>query len=288
MKSERVADNVYYFQSDNYARVNAGAIVGPDFAIQVDTLAYPDESLEIRDFIEQELAVPVRFVINTHYHADHSWGNCFFPGAVILGHELCRQMLVDRGTPSLAQAKKEGSTFRKVSIRPPEVTYQQGRISLKIGKKTVSLLHLPGHSLDNTAVLIEEDRVMFSGDTFMPLPYIVDGDIEEMIASMKMVSKMAMENIVQGHGDIILRGEVERTVKGNLAYLSAIRSAVRKAGRRKYPLDLLRNVDVESCGKGRVLLGGLAEELHQRNLRALYHYFYGEAPRGSEEDWEEV
>jgi cyclase len=55
-------------------------VVGPQWAVVIDTLALPDETLTIREFIEHELNVPVRYVINTHYHADHSWGNCFFPG----------------------------------------------------------------------------------------------------------------------------------------------------------------------------------------------------------------
>jgi hypothetical protein len=73
-------------------------------------------------------------------------------------------------------------------------------------------------------------------------------------------------------------------VKGNLAYLSAIRKAVRKASRRKYPLDLLYTVDIESCGKSRVLLGGLAVELHRRNLIALYRQLFDEDPEGFPED----
>mgnify|MGYP001039916813 FL=1 len=75
---ERIADNVYSFQSEVYAQVNAGAVIGPNWAVLIDTLALPEESLAIRDFIEQELNVPVRYIINTHGHADHAWGNCFF------------------------------------------------------------------------------------------------------------------------------------------------------------------------------------------------------------------
>ena len=94
---------------------------------------------------------------------------------------------------------------------------------------------------------------------------------------------MGLENIVQGHGDIVLRGEVEGSVKQDLDYLSAVRKAVRKAGRRKYPLDVLEEVDVESCGKSRVILGGLAVEIHNQNLNSLFKTYYGEEPQGSEE-----
>jgi len=90
---ERIADNVYSFQSDIYAQVTAGAVIGPNWAVVIDTLSMPEETLEIRDFIEQELSVPVRYIINTHSHADHAWGNCFFPGTTVISHTLCRQLL---------------------------------------------------------------------------------------------------------------------------------------------------------------------------------------------------
>jgi cyclase len=104
----------------------------------------------------------------------------------------------------------------------------------------------------------------------MPLPYIVDGDLDELAASIKKIGRMGLENIVQGHGDIILRGEIEAAVKENLAYLSAIRKSVRVALKRKAPLEYLDEVGIEECGKSRVYLSGLAESLHRRNLRALY------------------
>jgi cyclase len=112
----------------------------------------------------------------------------------------------------------------------------------------------------------------------MPLPYIVDGDIDELTTSLKKVARMGLENIVQGHGDIVLRGEIEGFVKENLAYLSNIRKVVRRANKRKYPQEVLDEANVESCGKSRVLIGGLAAELHRRNLRALYRQLFGEVP----------
>jgi glyoxylase-like metal-dependent hydrolase (beta-lactamase superfamily II) len=137
------------------------------------------------------------------------------------------------------------------------------------------------------AVLVEEDRVLFAGDAVMPLPYIVDGDIDDLAASLKKVSKMGLENVVQGHGDIVLRGEIDNFIKENLNYLSNLRKAVRKASRRRYPLEILDETTVESCGKSRVLIGGLAGELHRRNLRALYRQVYGEPPIPDDDDEEE-
>jgi glyoxylase-like metal-dependent hydrolase (beta-lactamase superfamily II) len=284
IQRERVADNVYSFQSEFYAQVTAGAIIGPDWAVAIDTLALPEETLTIRDFIEDELKVPVRYVINTHYHADHSWGTCYFPGALVISNSLCRQLMVEKALPSLEEARKQNSSFRKSQIVYPHITFSSGKLSLKVGKKTLTMFPLPGHSKDGLGILIEEDRVLFSGDIFMPIPYIVDGDYDQMVSSLNLIGSLSLENVVQGHGDVVLRGEIETAIQDNLKYLSTIRKIVRRAARRKFPGDMLETVDVESCGKSRVLLGGLAEELHQRNLKALYEQLYGEPPAFSHFD----
>lgn len=284
IQRERIAENVYSFQSKVYAQVNAGAVIGPNWAVVIDTLALPDEALEIRDFIEQEINIPIRYLINTHSHADHAWGNCFFPGVTIISHDLCRQYLDTTGRKSLEEMRKGNQAFRNVKVLLPHITFSEGEINIRVGKKSLTMITLPGHSADNIAVIVEEDRVMFSGDTAMPLPFIVDGDIEQMITSLKKLATLGLENVVQGHGDIILRGEIEMYVRENLNYLSNIRRAVRKSARRKYAQEVLDEFDIETCGKSHVLIGGLAEELHRRNLRALYRQFYGELPASSPVD----
>lgn len=272
MHRERVSENVFWFQSEVYAQVTAGVIAGPQWAVVIDTLATPEETLNMREFVEHELNLQVRYVINTHYHADHTWGNCFFPGATILAHSLCRELLAEKGSVSLEAAKKQNAALKQVKIVLPHLTFDQGELNLRVGKKNLILSAAMGHSNDGISVLVEEDRILFAGDAFMPLPYLVDGNIDELAGSIKKIGKMGLENIVQGHGDIILRGEIEAAVKENLAYLSAVRKAVRTALKRKNPLEYLDELAIEECGKSRVHLGGLAEPLHRRNLRALYKH----------------
>ena len=201
MQRERVSENVYWFQSETYAQVSAGAIAGPQWAIVIDTLI-PQETREIRDFIEGKLNLPVRYVINTHHHADHCWGNSFFPGATVIGHELCRKELLEKAPTALEVASQDNPLYSQLSIIPPQITFKQGTFSIKIGKKHLTLFPAPGHSADGIAVLIEEDRILFSGDAFMPVPFIVDGDLDQLVETTKDIAKMGLENIIQGHGDI--------------------------------------------------------------------------------------
>jgi glyoxylase-like metal-dependent hydrolase (beta-lactamase superfamily II) len=271
MHRERVSENVFWFQSELYAQVTAGVIAGPHWAVVIDTLALPEESLAMREFVEHELGVQVRYVINTHYHADHSWGNCFFPGATVIAHALCRELLIERGLPSLEEARQQNAGLRQVKLILPHLTFSKGDLTLRVGKKNLLLFQALGHSSDGIAVLVEEDRVLFAGDAFMPLPYVVDGDLEDMTASIKKIGRMGLENIIQGHGDVILRGEIDAAVKENLTYLANIKRMVKAVARRRSSEELLGTIGIEEAGKSRVYLAGLAETLHRRNVRALYH-----------------
>lgn len=270
MIRERVAENVYVFTSEAYAQVNAGAVIGPEWSVLIDTLALPEETLEIKDFVEKRLGRPVRYVVNTHYHSDHTLGNALFPKAMVVSHTLCRTLLDTRGREALEQAREHSRELEGVKLHLPELTFSQGSLMLRAGRRTMRLIPLPGHSPDGIGVLVVEDRVLFAGDVMMPIPYLADGDYEQMLTSLKAIPRMKLENLVQGHGESVLRGEVAHAVRSNLQYLSAIRRHVRKAARRRDPNSYLQQVDIEECGKSRILMNGLAEQLHARNLVALY------------------
>mgnify|MGYP006277557755 CR=1 FL=1 len=280
---ERVADEVYVFQSDVYAQVNAGAVISQEWAVVIDTLAFPDETLAIREFIEGELERKVRYVINTHYHADHSWGNCYFPGALVLGHELCRKNLEKSGVPSLKQAWEEDTIFEKTQIVLPHITMDSGFLELIVGEKTLRFLELPGHSEDGIGIYIEEDEVLFAGDVWMPVPHIVDGNPEVMEKSLRSIEDLTLENVVQGHGDVILRGEVESGIQDRIDYLEKIQDIVQEASEDEFPGEVLKENTIETCGKSRILMAGAAEEIHQQNLAHLYRERFDEEPQEFDE-----
>ena len=81
---------------------------------------------------------------------------------------------------------------------------------------------------------------------------------------------MGLENIIQGHGDVVLRGEIEEVTESHLDYLKSLRKLVKIASRRRNPLDFLASQLVEDSGKQRVSMAGLAQDLHVRNLQWLY------------------
>ena len=269
MQRERVADDIYVFTSDLYAQVTAGVVVTSEGAVIIDTLAYPEETLMLKRFVEVRLGTTVRYVINTHFHADHSVGSCFFKGAQVVSHVLCYELLDTRGRSSLEKVKAASNEMRDVVLKLPDVVFSGGVFSLHVGKKTFHLWSTPGHSPDSIVCLVKEDRVLFAADTLMPIPYFADGNYADFLASLNGLRNGNYENVVQGHGEIILRGEVEEKIQTDVDYLLKLRTAVDAALGNPFPEAALEAIDIESCGKSRILLNGAISQLHRQNVLTL-------------------
>lgn len=267
MQRERITDHIFVFRSDQYAQVTAGVISTGDGAVLIDTLLYPEETKMIRRFVEEGLGSSVKYVINTHFHADHTTGTCFFPGAQVISHQLCREILDGRGRESLRRMKDVAVEFEPVELIVPDITFDD-EMSLEIGGTTFKLRTSPGHSPDSIVCLLDREEVLFAADTVMPIPYFVDGDFSDFVHSLRRLLKRDYENIVQGHGDIILRGEAPGKINSDLEYLQLLDESV-KVALDKGAEGIENQITLAQCGKSHVLLNGVVQQLHQQNILAL-------------------
>jgi glyoxylase-like metal-dependent hydrolase (beta-lactamase superfamily II) len=170
----------------------------------------------------------------------------------------------------LERAKAQSKELEDLNVVLPEIIFESGCLNLHLGDKTVKLLHSPGHSDDLVMALIPEDRVLFAADTLMPVPTMIDGDIESLITSLRSIIDMPVDNVVQGHGEVILRGEIKSIVEGDIEYLRLIENKVANVIDQGGTIDDLKQIDIESCGKSRIPLNGLVTDLHFANLYKLY------------------
>lgn len=270
MLQERVSSDIYLFTSDLYIQVTAGLVITSQGAVLIDTLPFPIEAEHILEFLSRRGSTGLRYIIYTHYHADHIYGATIFPDVPIIAHARCRQRLLTMGEAGLAAAREEApDLLANVVIRLPEITLDDGEMLLALGDKTLRLFPAPGHSDDGLAVYVEEDQVLFAGDALMPIPTIVDGDPEVLKETLRKFQALEPESIVQGHGEVILRGEVQDTLKASIAYLDRIQRMVREALVNKRRREALLKSDVEEFGIPRAALSGEAPRLHLANLRAL-------------------
>ncbi|MBC7811568.1 MAG: MBL fold metallo-hydrolase [Burkholderiales bacterium] len=271
MQRERITDDIYVFTSELYAQVTASAILTSKGAVLFDTLIYPEETRLIKRFIEGRLGAQVRYIINSHFHADHTTGTCFFEGATVISHARCRALLDERGRASLEHARTNSPEMREVELVLPQIVFDGGGLTLYLGNKTLQLWLSPGHSSDSIVCLAKEDRVLLAADTVIPIPYFVDGSYDDTLASLNQIRRRTneFETIVQGHGEVVLPGEVEEKLESDLHYMTAIRESVDAALTARSPEQALEVIDIESCGKSRILLNGTVQRLHRQNVMAL-------------------
>ena len=271
MLRERVSEDIYVFTSALYAQVTASVIVTSDGVILVDTLPLPIEAREVAAFAERVSPAGARYVILTHYHADHTYGAYLYPHAEVVAHAHCRTLLDKRGRSALKAAQQQQPELNEVSIRLPDVTFENGEMGICLGGKLLRILHLPGHTQDSTAVYLEDGRILFAADTVMPVPSVTDGDIDAFRASLQRLLELQIENLVQGHGEIILRGEIKEIIQRNIDYLDQIEEKVAQAVRQGTAgREALKHDSIESCGLSRIPLNGLVQQIHVANLLTLY------------------
>jgi glyoxylase-like metal-dependent hydrolase (beta-lactamase superfamily II) len=270
MFRERVSDNIYVFSSDLYAQVTAGVVVTAAGAILIDSLPFPDETREMASFIPRVCPQGVRYVILTHYHADHAYGTYLFPEADLVSHKLCRGFLQERGDPALREAKAQEPLLEEVQLRLPDVTFEGQEMALQIAGQVIRLIWAPGHTEDLAMVYVEDDQVLFASDTMTPVPSVVDGDVAVYRESLTKIKEFEINNLVQGHGEVVLVGEIDKAVDASLSYLDAIEEKVEKAIESGEGKQTLLDDNIESTGLSRLPLHGQVQRIHVANLMDLY------------------
>ena len=278
MHWERLSEDVYVFTSDRYAQVTASLIVSGTIGVVIDALPFPQETSQIAYFARRRCPDGVRYVIYTQHQADHTYGAFLFPKAEVISHTLCREILLEKGVKSLEQAKAMNHELELVRLRIPTLTFDHGTFTLRMPGKTLDLFPTPGHTPDAISVILQEEKILFAGDTIMAIPTIGDGDLTQLRESTEAIAAMPLESIVQGHGEIILRGEIKDNIRRSLNYLEQLDSKVRKIVESGGTLDEARTITIESCGLQRVLLNGMVTQLHTANVVALYQRLKAQLP----------
>jgi glyoxylase-like metal-dependent hydrolase (beta-lactamase superfamily II) len=148
---------------------NVGAVVGPEGLLVIDTRADLVEARELRDHLRELSPNPVLWVVNTHYHWDHAWGNAEFVPAQIWGHVRCAEVLRSDGERQKATVRasspERAGRIDDVVITPPEHTFED-RASIEVGGgRVVGLVHLGrGHTDSDLVVTVSGSEVTFAGD----------------------------------------------------------------------------------------------------------------------------
>ena len=214
-----VSDGVYaYIQPDGTWWINnTGFLTGPQGVISIDACATRRRTQAYLDAIASVTRAPVRAVINTHHHGDHTFGNCLFPGAAIIAQERARDEAIAFGPPRELPFW-DGPDWGELTLDPPFITYAD-QIAVHAGDLRAEVRHVgtAAHTTNDSVVWIPERSVLFCGDLIFNggTPFVLMGSVAGAIDVLRQViTPLGARTIVPGHGPVFTGAEPDRADVG--------------------------------------------------------------------------
>ncbi|MFC1927246.1 MBL fold metallo-hydrolase [Chloroflexota bacterium] len=282
---KQLVSNIYaYVQSKaTWYWSNAGFIVGKDHVVVVDSLATVGLTQRFRDEIKKITDKPIRYLINTHHHGDHTYGNHVFAGAIIISHDYCRREVKGERMmdPNLLNTIFPEFDFRGIAATPANITFDR-QLTLHVDGREVRLLHFgPGHTTDDVIVYLPEEGIIFAGDFIFlySTPLGMEGSFAGWLKNLDAMAKLNARVYVPGHGPVCGAEGL------NLCrdYLVFVQSEAKKRFDKGMSVDeAAKDIDLgpfkQWPNHERILL----------NLERLWREFRGENPATSKLDIAEV
>lgn len=198
-----------YVQSAREVNSTSSIILTEEGVVVIDTGQTPMDAREVMEAVKKLTPLPVRVVINTEVHPDHTTGNFVFsPPALVINHEGASEAMQKAYDPDRANTLAKQSAEMRDAVQgyrlvTPHIEYHD-KTTLRVGERTFELLHLKNvHSEADTAVWLPKERVLFASSVAIPnsinniRPFVA---IPDMLAAIKMMKSLNPEVVVPGHG----------------------------------------------------------------------------------------
>ena len=211
---------------DSGAVGNAAVVQVGDETLVVDTHLSPAAARELQAAAEEHTGRGASWVLNTHWHPDHVFGNGEFPGATIVSTGRTRELIATSAGERLEERKREGgegTAELPSELRLPDETFDERR---DLGAAQALTLG-GGHTESDAVLLVPDARVLVAGDLIVtgPMqPWAGHGDAAEWALILEGLLKLEWDTVVPGHGPVSGREVVEPLRDYVLALDEAIRS----------------------------------------------------------------
>ncbi len=195
-------------EPDKKIIANAGWVVFRDYVLVIDA-NYPWGAKEILTDLRKTTAKPIRFVFDTHYHADHAFGNSLYvdAGATIVCSQDCMAESKRKNTVAWANDKGVGAfDLKQWRLEHPQVGFPDGMV-FDDGEHRVELTRVgPGHTIGDSVAYLPKERILFTGDLCLTRPgnnvADADADPENWVRALDRLNKMDVATLIPGHGPI--------------------------------------------------------------------------------------
>ncbi len=241
-----LADGIYaYIQPDGSWYINnTGFLAGSRGIVSIDSCSTERRTRAYLDAISAVSRQPVRTLVNTHHHGDHTYGNCLVPGATIVGHRRCRDEVLASGPPANLGIFTDVE-WGNLEVAPPFLTYDRD-ITLWVDdlRCEVRYVGTPAHTTNDSIIHIPDRSLLFVGDLLFNggTPFMLTGSISGAIEVLeRVVRPLGARTIVAGHGPIC-GPELIDDVIGYLRFVQEVAAGGRDAGLT--PLEAARETDL--------------------------------------------
>jgi glyoxylase-like metal-dependent hydrolase (beta-lactamase superfamily II) len=243
LKLKQVAPSVYAYAPDTAHEKNAngypeatsgGFIVGDNAVLVVDTMLNERLAKQVIGLIRETTNKPIRYIVNTSYHGDHSYGNQYFDEAVeVIQHRKTRDYIRDHFAKDIAfMSQYFGSNQGLDKLKPvaADIVLEDGAdLTVDLGNKTVRIRHLGFAQTEGDLFLTtDEGRVVFTGNPIIAggpaLPWLLDGNLNKALTTLETLKGVLDEKavVVPGHGAPTDMAAIDH----HIAYLSELKANV--------------------------------------------------------------
>jgi cyclase len=255
---------------------NFGFITTSDGIVMIDSPHKPSDAMKLKAEIAQH--GQLRYIINTEPHGDHWTGNAFFEVPVI-AHEGVRTRILNTDMEQhLARVASFGPEEPKLleNYAPnlPVITFQNS-LTVHVGDHTFQMIHMPGHTLYQAAILIKEEGVVFTSDNifYKVQTFIQEANPDQWIEALDGLRRLDEEIFVPGHGAICDKSYLDEQGEYILEWKAYVQKAIDQGMAKDEAIEKLTAMtDRYSMDVG---LEGQAPRVMRMNVANLYDYLTG-------------
>ncbi|MGX2032233.1 MULTISPECIES: quinoprotein relay system zinc metallohydrolase 2 [Methylocaldum] len=273
---QQVAPGIYVHQGvhelpDSHNRgeiANIGFIVGQRCVAVIDTGGSPEQGHALRSAIESITTTPICYVINTHVHPDHIYGNIAFkqPGVSFIGHHKLAEAMAMRAPFYQEKAERDlGFSLKIENFVPPDHSVRDTLV-LELGARTLLLrAHKTSHTDNDLSIYDAQTKTLWLADLlFMGHLPVVDGSLNGWLATIEQLKTIDAKLAIPGHGPV--SADWPGALEPEERYLKTLQSEIRAFIKDDKTMeDAMENVDLSVRDDWQ-----LFDEFHKRNISTAF------------------
>jgi cyclase len=258
---------------------NHGFVTTSDGIVMIDSPHKPSDALKLKAEIEKR--GQLRYIINTEPHGDHWTGNAFFDAPVI-AHEGVRTRILNTDLDEhiarvSAFGPEEPALMEGYTPNAPVITFKNG-MTMHVGDHTFEMIHMPGHTLYQAAIIVKEEGVVFTSDNIFHKvqTWLHEANPDLWLVALESLRHLDEDIFVPGHGEVCDKGYLDEQGFFVLEWKEYVKKGIDRGMTRdeaianltamteRYPMDVGQ--------------AGMAPMVMRMNAANLYDYLTGSWP----------